>query len=306
LGTVFNWALLGVLSFQLYMFHGNFPNERKAIKALVYTMYCLDLVQTVSTTYFAWFMLVDGWGNPLVFVQVPWPGVAQSILTGIISAMAQIYYAWRIHILKPGKKPFEALACLIILTALLQCSCGLASGIRLAFAADVSTIATLELTVKIWLGGSFAVDITIALTMIYIFYEARRESVSRRTNVILRRLIFSAIETGSVTAVTAGLDLFLYLKNKENYLHLLPSLLLGKLYSIVVVACLNARLRHKSHLPTTIHTSDFRYGLSNRDSSMMYPPISPMSADETTVISVSTDLKRSGCIESPSETKCSV
>lgn len=98
-----------------------------------------------------------------------------------------------------------------------------------------------NLTVKqLWLGGSFAVDIIIALTMIFIvrsffvtcnckvslinlqFSQARRESISRRTDVLLKRLIVNTVETGAITAVTAGADLILYLANKDNYLHLLP------------------------------------------------------------------------------------
>lgn len=83
------------------MFKLAFPKERLGIKVLgkafihrqriskltvvyaVYGMYFLDLLQTVAATNFAWYMLVAGWGNPEVFVKVPWPGSAQPILTGL-------------------------------------------------------------------------------------------------------------------------------------------------------------------------------------------------------------------------------
>jgi len=290
----------------MYLFHINFPKERRPVKILVYTMYLLDLAQTVSTTYFAWYMLVTGWGNPLVFIQVPWPGFAQPIFTGILAAIAQIYFSWRIYILKKETHVYRIVAVLIAAAALLQCAGGMANGIRLALASDVSTIATLETTVNIWLGGSFAVDIVIAMTMSFILFRARRRAISRRTNALLRRLIVSTVETGAVTAITAGADLFLYIENKENYIHLCPSLLLGKLYSIVVVASLNGRIWHDAHLPTSIHTSDFARHLGALGANEWAPgsPNSAMTGSteyEPTVLRVPTKSKYNDGIESPIE-----
>lgn len=49
------------------------------------------------------------------------------------------------------------------------------------------------------------------------------------------------VETGSLTAFCAVMELFLFLKWKENNLHMIPALALSKLYSNTLIATLNSR-----------------------------------------------------------------
>ncbi|KAK7462182.1 hypothetical protein VKT23_007786 [Stygiomarasmius scandens] len=106
---------------------------------------------------------------------------------------------------------------------------------------DFNAIPTKTLLGEIWLIGSFVADILIAVVMIAILVEARMNSRHSTTNDILLRLIIQTVETGSLTAITAGVDLILFLKSPGNYLFLCPSLILGKLYTNAVVARLNSR-----------------------------------------------------------------
>ncbi|KAJ6604365.1 hypothetical protein DFH09DRAFT_307289 [Mycena vulgaris] len=71
-GTQVNWALLGTLALQVYKFHICFPRETAAIKALVYTIFLLECVQTGITSHFAYSILITRWGDPSVFVKLPW------------------------------------------------------------------------------------------------------------------------------------------------------------------------------------------------------------------------------------------
>ncbi|THU98489.1 hypothetical protein K435DRAFT_838113 [Dendrothele bispora CBS 962.96] len=87
----------------------------------------------------------------------------------------------------------------------------------------IDSTQTKALLGEIWLIGSFVADILIAVVMIAI-----------------------TVETGSLTAITAGVDLILFLKSPGNYLFLCPSLILGKLYTNAVVARLNSRRSSQS------------------------------------------------------------
>lgn len=305
-GTVFNWALLGTLTVQLYIFYLSFPKERRIIKALVYTMYVLDLFQTAATTHFGWFLLVGGWGDPSVFLAAPWPiSIVQPVVTGIISASAQIYFSWRIHILKPRSPIFQGISLLIVLVALMQCASAFANAVKISIASrDFSSIASLETTVITWLGGSFAADVIMASTMVFILVQARRRSASKRTDALLKRLIVSTVETGAVTAFTAGANLFLYIANKNAFIHICPSLLLGKLYTIVVVASLNGRSR--MNVPD-VDTSEFNVSLEShqlrrRDQTANSGTLADGTERTGPLVHVSTDIKHFGDIENQSAT----
>jgi hypothetical protein len=50
-----------------------------------------------------------------------------------------------------------------------------------------------------------------------------------------------SVETGSITAGCAVLELGLFLRWKDNNLHMIPALALSKLYSNTLVATLNSR-----------------------------------------------------------------
>lgn len=92
---------------------------------------------------------------------------------------------------------------------------------------------------KVWLVGSAVCDILIAGSMSYIvsvsscclFYrvmihlqliQARLLSSFRATETMITKLIIIAVETGTVTAVAATIDVVLFLKMKDNFVHEVP------------------------------------------------------------------------------------
>ena len=93
-----------------------------------------------------------------------------------------------------------------------------------------------EATLIVWLGGSAACDIIIAVCMIYLVCllvvlsicpltfvcQLAREKQGLSSDKIISRLIHVTIETGSVTAGFACLDLILCMVFKHNNLHMLP------------------------------------------------------------------------------------
>ncbi|KAG7440279.1 uncharacterized protein BT62DRAFT_634440 [Guyanagaster necrorhizus] len=61
-GSLFNCALLGNVNRPI-IFYIRFPEERTPIKTFVYFLYILDLVQTVESTHYSYYILVYGWGD---------------------------------------------------------------------------------------------------------------------------------------------------------------------------------------------------------------------------------------------------
>ena len=52
--------------------------------------------------------------------------------------------------------------------------------------------------------------------------QAKRNSAFKQTDTLITKLIVHTVETGVITVVTATIDLSLYLKYPNNYLHIVP------------------------------------------------------------------------------------
>ncbi|KAJ7186066.1 hypothetical protein C8R46DRAFT_1062331 [Mycena filopes] len=251
-GTQFNWCLLGILSLQVYNFHLSFPNERKAIKALVYTIFCLDVLQTAISSHFAFATLVLSWGDPTVFTQLPWSSAAGPYFTAIISAAVQIFFAWRIYVLKAGNRWALGIAGLIVVLALMQALCAIITDAEFTTVTSLAEIGKLLIGVKIWLIGSAVCDLVITFTMLIILSNYRQNTPWSKTDTIITKLIYNTVETGAVTSIAAIIDVVLFIKYPGNNLHQAFAFMLGKIYSNVLVATLNARGRIRNSVPSGI------------------------------------------------------
>ncbi|KAJ7173916.1 hypothetical protein C8R43DRAFT_1102489 [Mycena crocata] len=240
-GTQANWALLGTLTLQVYKFHICFPHEKMAIKALVYSLFLLEVVQTGITSHFAYSILVTGWGDPGVFVKLPWSSLATPIFTGITSAVVQIFFARRIYILKGENIIYRVVAAVIVLLALMQSLAGIISDARFAVTTAVAELQNLMIGVKVWLIGAAICDVVITVTMIVILSQFRQKTPWKRTDSIITRLIYNTVETGAITTIVAIADVCLFIVYPANNLHQTPAFMLGKLYSNVLLVTLNTR-----------------------------------------------------------------
>ncbi|KJA21627.1 hypothetical protein HYPSUDRAFT_685147 [Hypholoma sublateritium FD-334 SS-4] len=282
IGSFLNWGFFGILILQVYHYFESFPEDRLGVKVFVYTLLALDTIQSVFATAFAWNILVDGWGNPVVFAQFTWAGVTIPLMTGLVSAIVQIFFAWRIWILKPNSMLAHCMSFLIVVVALLQCSSAFAGAVKFALASnDIKQFLTLTPVVKIWLAGSFVCDILIAGSMIWILTEARSSSEFQPTDSLITKLIINTVETGAVTAATALVQLILFLTmGNSNFVFEVPALLLGKLYSNVVLATLNGRLRNRE----IVQNSQLR----------SVGPMTTVDRSDQTIVQVSTDITSDG------------
>ncbi|KAF5351363.1 hypothetical protein D9758_007982 [Tetrapyrgos nigripes] len=236
----------GCLVVQLYNYVLTCSKDRKIIKFTVFFLFFCDLAQSGLATDYSWKTLVSSWGDPLILQNPPDTAVSLSVVNPIISAIVQIFFAWRIWNLSAEHKWFRAFPVLIVMVALMQAISALVATIRFfAGGGDLTDLPALKPGFTIWLVGSFVADILIAGCMVFILSRARRKSFSKRTESILSRLVVNAIHTGTVTAVAAGVDLALFVRYDDNNYHQAPAFLLGKLYSNVLLANLNARAQHK-------------------------------------------------------------
>ncbi|KAI3614954.1 hypothetical protein WG66_016821 [Moniliophthora roreri] len=242
LGFAFNWGLIGALSVQVYLYYTAFKKDRIVFKTLVYGLFLLDWVQTISATYDASQWFVFGWGEPekldllyTSFLNVP-------LLTSTIGAIVQIFFGWRIWTLS---KSMPVFAC-IILMALLQLA-GAAVDAQYLFLAPRESNGSpgLSKAVGVRLGTSAAVDIVIAICMTFHLLRNRSE-FAFHTNTVITKLVRLTVETGIITATAAIAELVFFLSMHNNSLHQLSGVNLAKLYTNSLMMLFNNRAKLQS------------------------------------------------------------
>ncbi|EJC99665.1 uncharacterized protein FOMMEDRAFT_160092 [Fomitiporia mediterranea MF3/22] len=229
------------------IYHVSFPNDGKIMKSSVYTIFLVDILQTIFVAVYAWRVLCFGWGRPALLPFPGWSLTAIPTFSAIVSAWVQIFYAWRIHILSGRKR---IIPCVIII-ALAQASGAIAITAVFSSLKDLSELHTVTIYARtiLWLAGSVAADAIIAFSMIYLLYNAKNSGFGH-TNKLINRLIRLTIETGLATALTALVELILYQVYQNNNLHLVLSLCLCKVYSNTFMTSLNSRASSGSRGPT--------------------------------------------------------
>ncbi|KAJ7060798.1 hypothetical protein C8F01DRAFT_1140904 [Mycena amicta] len=180
----------------------------------------MDFVQTGFGIHESWWYAIENWGNIASLQHGPWTALITPIICGIISALVQIFYAFRIWRLKPQFLP-RVSAVLIVLLALLQSLAAIVADSLLGRNLSQANLIRRHPIFMLWLSVSFVTDILIAGSMILILYTAKTKfdtSISR-VDSLLNRLILNTIRTGALTVVCAGTTLALFVKytDKDYY-----------------------------------------------------------------------------------------
>ncbi|TCD59915.1 hypothetical protein EIP91_011191, partial [Steccherinum ochraceum] len=206
-----NWALFGVLTVQLYIYHLAFQTDRVYESVLVGIVYCLEILQVALSTHDACYLFALEWGDTshLGDIQTRWFSVP--ILTGAIGCIAQCFYAYRIYQL--GKTVW--IAGLVVVTVALASGSSIWAGLdarainRLTFCMSYAFLVGSSLSdsafkdtstpvfkaAMVWLSTTALCDLLIASCMSYYLHEARKSSPVRRTKAVLARLIVYTVET---------------------------------------------------------------------------------------------------------------
>ncbi|KAJ7257525.1 hypothetical protein B0H12DRAFT_1232559 [Mycena haematopus] len=305
LGTIWNWTLLGSLVLQVckvtlaaaflaifslidvldsyaQVYH---KHDRAGIKYLVYTIFVLEILFSIFLAHMNFEAIVSKWGDPNGYIFLAWSASTVTPGSGIMAGMVQIFFAWRIWMLNQHILARISTA-VIILLAVLQASASVALTIwKTRYQLNTVLLAEVPILKKltsIWLGGSFAVDVLIATVMVLSLVNSRNKTPIRRTENLINRLIVVTIETGVITAVTALLDLALYLlpTHGQTY-HTAPASILGKLYSNVLMANLNGRGR----------SAAFKAGLQDSEAARAGMQLNPIgTAFEARGVTMSTEV----------------
>ncbi|KAJ7842151.1 hypothetical protein B0H13DRAFT_2365334 [Mycena leptocephala] len=124
----------------------------------------------------------------------------------------------------------------------------------------------------VWLASSAACDVVIAVGMTHALYK--RKTGFGFVDGHINRIIRLALETGALTAITALMDIFLFLGFPRTTMNFIVNFPLSSLYMCSILAMLNFRDRRKATDVEEEHTmpTDIRFQSYRSDQSRVTDP----------------------------------
>ncbi|KAJ7088150.1 hypothetical protein C8R44DRAFT_444952 [Mycena epipterygia] len=247
IGTVMNWALLGALVVQVYLYFLAFPNDSRFSKTLVASIFLIEILQTLADSRDTIRTFGAGWGNPEILDEVGWAWFSVPILGSIIASAGQMFFAWRIYIIG-NKSVFIPIV--IATVSAVQLGAGIWSGVDICRAKKFSLLEFDRLrSPVVWLAGTALADLIIVFGMSFYLIKARQPGFRSSMYAVLSRIIKVTVETGFLCAIFALIDLSLFVAFNGNNYHLAVCIWFSKVYSNSIILILNSRAYIGHELP---------------------------------------------------------
>ncbi|KAF5318990.1 hypothetical protein D9611_012690 [Ephemerocybe angulata] len=238
--------LFGAITLQFNSYAQHFTEDRLAIRFLAGTVWILEFAHTICITAEAYRGTILFYGNLTGYTWSPFMGVA-ILMGGLITMVVQCFFCFRVWRALPFPVRYVGVLC------------GIASSLRgvgsVYLGSRVIRARTLEEYRKAngWLirgllGSGAAIDIIIAIVLLYFLWKKRQTSMSTSTR-ILDYLVAYTIRTGLLTSVTSIIVLATFQSHPETFIWVGAYVVLAKLYTASLFSALNAR-RHLRDIVT--------------------------------------------------------
>ncbi|KAJ7660328.1 hypothetical protein DFH06DRAFT_1194373 [Mycena polygramma] len=250
---VLHWGLFGALTVQLYLYYLAFPKDHRVKKCLVYTVYAIELAQTILLVQDMFSTFAFGFGDLAYLANINLAWSISPMLSGVVAFIGQSFYAYRVFLL--SKSRFVPV--FIIVVSMASCIGALLIGAYSFGVRDnLEVFNTLKFSwaAALWLSASALSDITIVVAITYslLNYDAQ----FRHTRVLVSKIIRLTVETGSVTALCTLITLALFYALPKRVYYTTPAMIIPTLYANSMLAVLNSRLQIVGGRGTSVTPTD--------------------------------------------------
>ncbi|CAE6491985.1 unnamed protein product [Rhizoctonia solani] len=234
-GVMLQQLFLGVFCVQVYDYWRMFPTDSPFNRSVVATLTFTTILQGVMDYINLYRNSVTHYGNFAKFDEQDWSLFWEIGVTAIIGTIAQVFFLERYYRATKNKFVYVVIGA-IIATSL---GFGIASSIEFQRIVNLSAVPTIPIPIVGWLTLTAILDVLISAVLIYSLLRVR--TPFRRTEAIITKIIRVAMETSSLTASIAVINLVLYKTLPGEAYHLLPQLIMGKMYAMSVMVTLSSR-----------------------------------------------------------------
>ncbi|KAG1890105.1 hypothetical protein F4604DRAFT_1708619 [Suillus subluteus] len=237
-GGLLSAALFGCLSCQSYVYLAKFTNDRLVLKAVVSTVFFIQLGHFVCMISTLWTMTVSTYGDPSQLDVLPLAADLAIPLSAFTAFIVQSFYAFRLW--KLSENFFLPILCETI-SVVAQISTLILSprafGMTNLTDFEDSQISLITLSFV----ARAVCDLITTAAITWTLYHKRGSKLESTTTTI-DRLIYWTIETGLATSLMAVIVAVLFLVLKQNFVWFGAWLMLPNVIGNSLLASLNRRL----------------------------------------------------------------
>ncbi|GAA5857949.1 hypothetical protein JCM8547_006634 [Rhodosporidiobolus lusitaniae] len=238
--------LLGVLLVTIAVYFTRFQNDRLHFRIFVALCTVAAIIDTAFNCRWAWRFTVDSLLDASMLRSWPWEYNGYAILTGIVVAACQLFFAWRLWVV--SNRQARLLTGLIVVLILGSWICDIYYGSQLRVLTDLPKYREIAWA---WVGSSVVVDILITTSILYylLFRPRTMRVVSSATAATspLTRLAILAMRANAASLIVQVGMLIAMTVRQSTLQFVIPAQLEAKTYILCVVATLNARQQVDGH-----------------------------------------------------------
>ncbi|KAM5543728.1 hypothetical protein V8D89_002345 [Ganoderma adspersum] len=239
IGVMFNIMLYGIMSTQTYLYFSMYKDDRPWMKAFVLILFLCDTANTGFDIAFMYDPLVNNFGNFDALNTANWMFITEPMMTAIIAALVQTFFAWRVKVLTSNR----VVVAIILLCALTQLVGGIGSTITLAIIPHFFNVKKFRILGIIWLVSAALADVLITTALVW--HLRKHKTGIAVTDDIVNKIIRLTVQTGLITSLFAVISLVLYLAVPSGY-DFIFNMPLAKLYTNSLMSTLNSRRMWKA------------------------------------------------------------
>ncbi|KAJ7137228.1 hypothetical protein C8R46DRAFT_612965 [Mycena filopes] len=238
-GVVLNMILYGVMFVQMLTYYRRYTKDSRWIRYFMLYLFFVETVNLFVEFGIVYEPLIIRNGQASAIIRAPTLLPGDSVLISIVSAPVQLFTTWRISVITSS----YIVPAFIALLSLGSFTSGILVSVMVAMNPEFRGFGNFTTEIIVWLSLSAACDIVIAVAMTHAL--STRKTGFSLVDGQINRIIRLSVESGAITAMTALLDVMLFLVFPRTSLNFLVDFPLSALYTCTMLAMLNSRERPK-------------------------------------------------------------
>jgi len=258
--SILNGVLCGITITQVFTYYSTTTGDRKIFVWAVFILTVIDILHTIMSSYTVYHWCVTHFGDVTVLVSSPWSFTYECGLTGIATIIVQAFFAYRVwaisghSLILPGLISFFSLV-----------SFGFALGATIEIVhlhGDFTRFGVWTYGVVLWLAPSAMADVLITGSMVY--FLRRNLSETQKIHSVIDAIIRNTVETNGITMAVCLIATFVFSFGPGTW-HVLPQILLQKLYFNSFLVSLNSRKAVSARMVTRSPSANVNFGRNGID-----------------------------------------
>uniref|UniRef100_A0A0W0ETN5 DUF6534 domain-containing protein n=1 Tax=Moniliophthora roreri TaxID=221103 RepID=A0A0W0ETN5_MONRR len=250
LGCIAATALWGIQCLQTFMYFQTYAKDHWILKFLVIWIWVMDTVHQGLVISLEYITLIEHFGDPSPLFEINKEVTLSILFTVFVSVPIQIFFVYRIYVLG-GRNiilPFILCVCIVAETGDDLDTCA-----PDALPTDLASGSVRDICLS-YLVLAAAIDVAIAVAMVYLLRKTKIEGVSQTQRMVARLTMYS-VHTGLWTALLSIFVAVTLVAYPTTFIFIALYVPISALYCNTLLANLNLRQHVRSGMKDVITLS---------------------------------------------------